>query len=82
VLFYSFGDISLTSWKVVGLYIEHVVLACLFFMRFNEEGTSAVVKASFMLALLAITAGAHIFISHCFSRKLSASSAYLLLVSD
>ncbi|RXW15422.1 hypothetical protein EST38_g10427 [Candolleomyces aberdarensis] len=51
----------------VGLYIEHLCLACLFFLKAHEEGAGAIVKAVFMLVLLAITAFAHIFISHCFN---------------
>lgn len=51
----------------VGLYIEHLCLACLFFLRAKEEGVAAVIKGAFMLALLGITALVHIFSSHAFT---------------
>ncbi|TFK25546.1 DUF221-domain-containing protein [Coprinopsis marcescibilis] len=50
-----------------GLYIEHICLACLFFLRAADEGAHAVVKAVFMLILLALTVGAHLFMSHSFN---------------
>ncbi|KAF6760084.1 DUF221 family protein [Ephemerocybe angulata] len=51
----------------VGLYIEHLCLACLFFLKSAEEGAGAIVKGAFMLGLLAMTACVHTFITHSFS---------------
>ncbi|TEB37492.1 DUF221-domain-containing protein [Coprinellus micaceus] len=51
----------------VGLYIEHLCLACLFFLRSSDEGAGAIVKGGFMLALLGITACVHVFMVHAFS---------------
>ncbi|EAU91569.2 DUF221 family protein [Coprinopsis cinerea okayama7 len=50
----------------VGLYIEHICLAALFFMRAPDEGAGAVVKAIFMLVLLGLTAVAQLFMSNSF----------------
>lgn len=56
----------------VGLYIEHVCLAALFFLRIPDEGVAALVKAIMMLVLVAITAAAHLFIKHSFDHLLHA----------
>ena len=53
---------------VVGLYIEQICLACLFFLK---TGKTAVVQAVFMLVLLVLTACAHTFIQNSFKREYS-----------
>ncbi|KAH6914205.1 DUF221 family protein [Coprinopsis sp. MPI-PUGE-AT-0042] len=51
----------------VGLYIEHVCLAALFFLRVADEGAAAAaVKAVMMLVLAAFTVVAQLFIKHSF----------------
>lgn len=54
---------------VVGLYIEQVCLACLFFLKASGSTGAAVAQAAFMLVLLGITALAQLFINHSYSRK-------------
>ncbi|KAF8637999.1 hypothetical protein AX16_010631 [Volvariella volvacea WC 439] len=50
----------------VGLYIEHICLACLFFLKSSVSKEAGIVQAGLMLALLGITAVAQIFITHCY----------------
>jgi calcium permeable stress-gated cation channel len=58
----------LTVISVVGLYIEHICLAALFFLRATDEGAAAVVKAVMMLVLAGFTVVAQLFIKHSFDR--------------
>ncbi|KAF5351925.1 hypothetical protein D9756_007456 [Leucocoprinus leucothites] len=50
----------------VGLYIEQICLACLFFLKTSGSTTVAVAQAVVMLVLLGITALAHSFINHSY----------------
>ncbi|KAF9567911.1 DUF221-domain-containing protein [Agrocybe pediades] len=50
----------------VGLYIEQICLACLFFLNTKAAGKTAAVQGIFMLVLLVLTACAHTFIQNSF----------------
>ncbi|KXN90147.1 hypothetical protein AN958_04637 [Leucoagaricus sp. SymC.cos] len=51
----------------VGLYIEQICLACLFFLKASGSTGAAIAQAVVMLVLLGITALAHAFINHSYS---------------
>ncbi|KAF8070342.1 DUF221 family protein [Lyophyllum atratum] len=51
----------------VGLYIEQICLACLFFLKVEREKGSAIAEGILMLALVAITLTAQLFLNHSFS---------------
>ncbi|KAF7315698.1 hypothetical protein MIND_00085400 [Mycena indigotica] len=57
----------------VGLYIEQISLACLFFLKASVAPKSSVAEGAMMLVLLAITIGAHIM----FDRMFGPSAAFL-----
>lgn len=57
------------SSLVVGLYIEQVCLACLFFLKSGNGTKAAVAQGGAMLALVGITAVANIFINHSYDRR-------------
>lgn len=61
--------IYITSTAVVGLYIEQVCLACLFFLKVSTVGVSALVEGILMIVLVVITLSAQIFLNHSFSRE-------------
>ncbi|KAF7306002.1 hypothetical protein HMN09_00754700 [Mycena chlorophos] len=50
----------------IGLYIEQVCLACLFFLKASEAPTSSIIEGALMIALLAITICAQIVINRMF----------------
>ncbi|CAK5265567.1 unnamed protein product [Mycena citricolor] len=50
----------------VGLYIEQICLACLFFLKASISPQTAVVEAVMMLILVGLTAAAHIMINTSF----------------
>ncbi|RDB24859.1 Uncharacterized protein RSN1 [Hypsizygus marmoreus] len=50
----------------VGLYIEQICLACLFFLKVQSSGVASLVEGILMLVLLVITFSAQIFINHSF----------------
>lgn len=56
---------------VVGLYIEQICLACLFFLKVSSAKGAAIIEAVFMIVLIALTASAHAFIHNSFSRESS-----------
>ncbi|KAF8160922.1 DUF221 family protein [Crassisporium funariophilum] len=51
----------------VGLYIEQICLACLFFLKTSVSGVTAVIQGVFMIVLLVLTACAQIFLHNSFS---------------
>ncbi|KAF7782412.1 hypothetical protein Agabi119p4_1788 [Agaricus bisporus var. burnettii] len=51
----------------VGLYIEQVSLACLFFLKASGSVAAAIAQAVLMLVLLCITALAQLLINHSFN---------------
>ncbi|KXN90920.1 hypothetical protein AN958_03353 [Leucoagaricus sp. SymC.cos] len=51
----------------VGLYIEQICLACLFFLKASGSTRAAITQAVFMLIILGMTAFAHTFINHSYS---------------
>ncbi|KAF5322492.1 hypothetical protein D9619_001365 [Psilocybe cf. subviscida] len=50
----------------VGLYIEQICLACLFFLKVKDAGVTALVQAIFMIILLVLTAAAQKYLSSSF----------------
>ncbi|KAJ7217741.1 DUF221 family protein [Mycena pura] len=50
----------------VGLYIEQICLACLFFLEASVSPTSSVAEGALMLALVVITASAQLLINRSF----------------
>ncbi|TFK74613.1 DUF221-domain-containing protein [Pluteus cervinus] len=52
----------------VGLYIEHLTLACLFFLKSKDSPVIAAAQGGLMLALLCITAIMQILIGHSYHR--------------
>ncbi|KAJ3569623.1 hypothetical protein NP233_g4933 [Leucocoprinus birnbaumii] len=50
----------------VGLYIEQISLACLFFLKASGSTKVAIAQAAVMLVLVGITAIAHSFINHSY----------------
>ncbi|KAG7442520.1 DUF221-domain-containing protein [Guyanagaster necrorhizus] len=54
----------------VGLYIQQICLACLFFLKVSVTRTSSIIEGVLMLILVAITICVQIYIHHSFDRKL------------
>lgn len=50
----------------VGLYIQQICLACLFFLKVSVTKTSSIIEGAFMIILVAITACVQIYINHSF----------------
>ncbi|KAK0463530.1 DUF221 family protein [Desarmillaria tabescens] len=50
----------------VGLYIQQICLACLFFLKVSITRTSSIIEGAFMIILVAITACVQIYIHHSF----------------
>ena len=56
---------------VVGLYIEQICLACLFFLKIKITHISSIVEGVLMLVLLVITFSAQTFVHNSFDRESS-----------
>jgi hypothetical protein len=54
--------------SVVGLYIEQISLACLFFLKISVSRTSSIIEGVLMIVLFFITLGMHIFVKSSFDR--------------
>jgi hypothetical protein len=52
----------------VGLYIEQICLACLFFLKASVSPVSSIVEGVLMLVLLVITASTQIMFNRSFGR--------------
>ncbi|KAK0441132.1 DUF221 family protein [Armillaria borealis] len=50
----------------VGLYIQQICLACLFFLKVSVTKTSSIIEGALMIILVAITACVQIYINHSF----------------
>lgn len=55
--------------SVVGLYIEQICLACLFFLKVQDNGFSSAIEGALMLVLAVITLSAQLLIHHSFNRE-------------
>lgn len=67
---------GLTSILVVGLYVEQICLAGLFFLATADDGSrSSLPEGVLMLVLLGITFGAQVLLRKSFDRKLPRSSS-------
>ncbi|KAF9467356.1 DUF221 family protein [Collybia nuda] len=51
----------------VGLYIEQICLACLFFLKVKDNGFSSAIEGALMLVLVVITLMAQLYIHHSFN---------------
>ena len=58
-----------SSKPVVGLYIEQICLACLFFLNVSAAGTPALVEACFMIVLVILIACAQLLLHSSFHRE-------------
>lgn len=58
-------------YQVVGLYIEQICLACLFFLKVSvpESRYLALTQGILMLVLVAITVWAHVLLNRSFARE-------------
>jgi hypothetical protein len=74
--------IQLTSstFAVVGLYIEQICLACLFFLKIDTARGSSIAEGILMLVLVVITSFAQILIYKAFDRTLPLSTLSSVLI--
>ena len=56
-------------WQVVGLYVEQICLACLFFLKISISRIPSIIDAATMIALLILTIYAHVMIYDSFRRE-------------
>jgi hypothetical protein len=69
---HAFSDVVLLTFlcsQVVGLYIEQICLACLFFLKTKIARVSSVIEGALMLVLLVITICAQLYIHKSFDRE-------------